>query len=140
MKPILAALGVPMLLLAACNMGGGGSSAPAAQAPISRPDANVPRGFDLYIGHGDVRELHVDHPTTGGTVISYSIIAEPREVIDHYERLSTAAGMHYAGRLDAGDQLSYDARNDNGSPRTMTVTATKKAEYTNVSLYFDVTR
>jgi hypothetical protein len=137
---LVALASLPVMVLSGCNIGG--SETPAQQQQrqqaLTRPDSNLPAGFDLYVGRGEVREFAVG--TQGeGKIISYSIIADPRDIVQHYERQATAAGMTYAGRVDGGENLSYDFTHRGATPHSMSVNTLKKGEYTNVSLYFDVT-
>lgn len=130
---------LPLLVLAACSPSGTGEDA-APKAAMSRPDPALPSGFTLYTAGGNILDYAATEPDTGGKVVTYSLIAPLDEVYRHYERESEAAGMTYAGRLNAGELLSYESRRSGpGVPRTFSATVLKKGQYTNVTLNFDVT-
>jgi hypothetical protein len=128
----------PLLLLAACGSSGTEDAAP--KQPVSRTDPALPAGFTVYLGTDGTREFAVSRPETGGLVATWTVIAEPEEVIRHYQRESLNAGMRYAGRLNGGEILSYEARRQGeGTPKTFSATVLRKGEYTNITLNFDVT-
>jgi hypothetical protein len=134
---------LPLLAVAAC-----GPSAPAdpvkaaeeQRAAMSIPDPRLPAGFAIYTAGGAIQELDVAEPETGGKVVTFSVVAPPQNILRFYEEQATAAGMSVAGRYNGGEVLSYEARKAEGEPRTFGATATRKGEYTNVVLNFDVTR
>lgn len=129
---------LPLLLVAAC--GPTQDEEPAPKVAMSRADPSLPPGFTLYTGGGDVLELASSEPETGGKVVTWSITGEAEEVIRHYQRESIAAGMRYAGRLNGGEILSYEARRPGeGTPQTFSATVLRKGQYTNITLNFDVT-
>jgi hypothetical protein len=130
---------LPLLLIAGCG-DTAGEDAAAPKAALSRTDAALPSGFTLYTGGRDIIGFSASEPETGGTVVTWSMIAEPGDVIRHYEAEALTAGLTYAGRLNGGEILSYEARRTGeGEPRTFSATVLKKGEYTNVTLNFDVT-
>ena len=133
---------VPLLVLTACEPSAPADPAKAAQqerAAMSVADPRLPTGFAIFTAGGDVQELDFSEPSTGGKIFSFSIIASPQSVVQFYEAQALAAGMTYDGRLNAGEVLSYEARKAEGEPKTFGATATRKGEYTNVTLMFDVT-
>ena len=134
---------VPLLILAACVPAAPADPVKAAQAQraaVSMPDPRLPAGFAIFTNGGEVQELDFAEPQTGGTIVSFSIIAPPQNILRFYEEQSTAVGMAVDGRYNGGEVLSYEARKAEGEPKTFGVTATRKGEYTNVVLNFDVTR
>ena len=129
---------LPLLLIAACGPTAGDE--PAPKQAVSRTDPALPAGFTVYLGSDGTREFTVSEPDTGGTVVTWAMIADPTEIIRHYEREALASGMTYAGKLNGGEIISYEARREGeGNPRTFSATVLRKGEYTNVTLNFDVT-
>lgn len=134
---------LPLLALAACNQTPEDPATVAreAVAAASRVDPRLPAGFPIYLGSGEgAREVTLMSPPTGGKIMTFSIVAKPLDVRQFYEDRATAAGMTIAGRMDAGEIVSVEARHEGGTPRTFGATALQKGEYTNVTLMFDVTR
>ncbi|MFM9978888.1 MAG: hypothetical protein ACKVOP_12705 [Sphingomonadaceae bacterium] len=135
---------VPLLILNACGPSAPADPVKAAQAEraaMSVADPRLPTGFSIFTGGGgDVQELDFAEPSTGGKIFSFSVIAPPQNILRFYEEQSTAVGMAVDGRYNGGEVLSYEARKAEGEPKTFGVTATRKGEYTNVVLNFDVTR
>lgn len=134
---------VPLLVLTACEPSAPADPAKAAQeerAATSIADPRLPDGFAIFTAGGDVQELDFSEPSTGGKIFSFSVIAPPQNILRFYEQQSTAVGMAVDGRYNGGEVLSYEARKAEGEPKTFGVTATRKGEYTNVVLNFDVTR
>ena len=130
---------LPLVMMAACSPSGGFED-PAPKVAMSRTDPALPAGFTLYTAGGNILDYSATEPETGGKVVTYSLIAPLDDVYRHYERESEAAGMTYAGRLNAGELLSYESRRSGeGVPHTFSATVLKKGEYTNVTLNFDVT-
>ncbi len=129
---------LPPMLVAACGPSASEDSAP--KVALSRADPALPAGFTLFTGGSDIVGYNASAPETGGTVVTWSMIAQPSDVIRHYETEALAAGLTYAGRLNGGEILSYEARRTGeGEPKTFSATVLKKGEYTNVTLNFDVT-
>ena len=140
-KSLLLAAAIPFALLAACGESQNPTKAAAEQhAAVSRPDERLPTGFTIFLGDSGAKEFTTMSPPTGGTIATFSVEAKPADVIAFYEREAQAAGMTYAGRMNGGDIMSYEARHDGGTPRTFSVTAHDKGPNTNVALSFDVTR
>jgi hypothetical protein len=107
---------------------------------MSRPDERLPAGFPIYMGTGDgAKEVALMEPPTGGKIMTFSIVARPMDVRNFYEERATAAGMTISGRLDAADIVSVEATKPGGTPHSFGATATRKGEFTNVTLMFDVT-
>lgn len=127
-----------LLVVAGCGQSVNDNAVP--KIAVSRSDPALPAGFTLYTGGGDIVGYTASEPETGGTVVTWSLVAQPNTVIRHYEAEALAAGLTYAGRLNGGEILSYEARrNGEGVPKTFSATVLKKGEYTNVTLNFDVT-
>ena len=137
---LLIAAAVPLALLAGCGDSQDPAKAAAAQhAAVSRPDPRLPQGFTIFLGDSGAKEFTIMSPPTGGKIATFSVEGKPADVIAFYEREAQAAGMTYAGRMNGGEILSYEARHDGGTPRTFSVTAHDKGANTNVTLSFDVT-
>ena len=135
-------LTLPAMLLCACGSEPGTSTRTATEtaATMSRPDDRLPSGFPIYMGTGDgAKEVTVMEPPTGGKIMTFSSVARPMDVRNFYEERAVAAGMTICGRLDAADIVSVDATKPGGPPHSFGATATRKGEFTNVTLMFDVT-
>ncbi len=140
--------GALAVALAACGSGGGGTPADPAKAAadrrasVSLTDPRMPANFPIYVGQtGQVREFQASDAIPGqpGRVISYSVIGRPDIIRDFYKDYAESVGMTVEGRVSSADFMSVDARRSGtGSPRTFSAMAVKKAEYTNVTLQFDV--
>lgn len=140
MTRLTAALAVPLLALAACS-GGDAEKKQADAPPVAVADERLPDGFTLYQGRQGAAEVQESSPQTGGKIITFSVNAPAEQIIRHYEREAEAAGLTYAGRLNAGEILSWEGRREGeGSPRTFGVTVLRKSEFSNVTLMFDVTQ
>ncbi len=130
-------------MLAGCNeRSASNQTAQRAQA-VSRADPRLPGGFPIYLGSaGQVRAFEVMETRQGGKIATFSVQAEPKDVIAFYETAARNAGLSYAGRFETDAQASYEARRTSGDarPRTFGATAQRKSEWANVTLMFDVTR
>jgi hypothetical protein len=139
MTRLLAVVAVPLFALAACS--GGEVEKQADARPVAVADERLPDGFTLYQVQQDALEVQESSPPTGGKIITFSVIAPAEQILRHYEREAEAAGLAYAGRLNAGEILSWEGRREGeGTPRTFGVTVLRKSEYSNVTLMFDVTQ
>jgi hypothetical protein len=121
---ILAAL-TPML--AACELGGGERpTAPPDTSELSSTiDPRLPEGFTLATGRGGARDLAVTGEAGGDQVITYATIGSPRIVTQFYRLEATAAGMTYAGQMDAGDMIATNFARATGAPRRLSARRTK---------------
>ena len=95
------------------------SSDPLSPRPLGRTDLQV---TPLCVGCAPLGDM----PDTFGYAVPEG---------QAHETLRAA----YAGRMNGGEILSYEARHDGGTPRTFSVTAHDKGANTNVTLSFDVT-
>jgi hypothetical protein len=139
MNRLTALFALPLFALAACS--GGEAEKKADVPPVAVADERLPDGFTLYQGQQGAIEVQESSPPTGGKIITFSVNAPAEQIVRHYEREAEAAGLAYAGRLNAGEILSWEGRREGeGSPRTFGVTALRKSEYSNVTLMFDVTQ
>jgi hypothetical protein len=125
--------------LSACELGGGERSMapPDTSELVSTDDPRLPEGFSLATGSGGVRDLAVSGEPGGDQVISYATIAPPRFITQFYRQEATAARMTYAGQMDAGDMIATNFARTEGAPRRLSVSASKKGEFTNISLTFN---
>ncbi len=140
MNRLFACAILPLILLSACDNAEPVKQAADRQAQTAQADPRLPAGFTLYHGAAAVLELDMTEPPTGGRIFTYSTDVPLNEVMAHYRREADASGMAYAGRMNGGEIMSYEARRaGEGSPRTFGATALRKGEYTNVTLMFDVT-
>ena len=139
MTRLTALFAVPLLALAACS--GGEAEKKADAPPVAVADERLPDGFTLYQGRQGAAEVQESSPPTGGKIVTFSVNAPAEQIVRHYEREAEAAGLTYAGRLNAGEILSWEGRREGeGSPRTFGVTVLRKSEFSNVTLMFDVTQ
>jgi hypothetical protein len=130
---------LPLALLAACSESAQ-TKATEQRIASTQVDKRLPAGFTIFHGGSTVRELAVVEPATGGKIVTFSIDAPLNEVMAHYRREADAAGLAYAGRMNGGEIMSYEARREGeGAPRKFGATALRKGEFTNVTLMFDVT-
>jgi hypothetical protein len=128
-------------LLAACDLGGAGERAEAEKSVAASIrgviDERLPDGFTLANGRGGIRDLSVS--TTGNvSVVAFATVASPRAIMTHYRREAEAAGMTYAGQMEAADMIATNYRRDNPRPRTLSVAALQKGAFTNVTLSFGI--
>ncbi len=140
-----ATCGVLALGLSACDLGGGGDRervvVPVDISGISAfADGRLPQGFTLANGRGGIRDLSVDATPNRSTVVAFATIAPPRAITAYYRREAEAAGMTYAGQMDAGDMLATNFRRADPYPRTFSVNASQRGAFTNVTLVFDLGR
>jgi hypothetical protein len=127
--------------LSACDLGGAGERAEAEREMAASlrgvADERLPDGFTLVNGRGGIRDLAIS--TEGNTIIaSFATIATPRAVTNHYRREAEAAGMTYAGQLEATDMISTNYQREDPRPRTLSASALQKGEFTNITLSFDI--
>jgi hypothetical protein len=130
-----------VLSLTACDLGGAGERAEAERQVAASirgiADERLPEGFTIANGRGDVRDLSVS--STGNTTIAaYATIGSPRAILQHYRREAEAAGMTYAGQMEAPDMIVTNYRRADPRPRTLSVAALQKGEFTNVTLSFGI--
>jgi hypothetical protein len=135
------ALSAGCLSVAACDLGGAGERANAERAVAASIRATahegLPAGFSLAAGRGGIRDLSVAD-NDGAVIAAFATIASPRAINDHYRREAEAAGMTFAGQMEASDMLVTNYRRDNPEPRSLSVSALQKGEFTNVTLSFGV--
>ncbi|MCC7394267.1 MAG: hypothetical protein IT553_05370 [Sphingomonadaceae bacterium] len=132
-----------MVLLAACQPSAPtdpAKAAASARAAQSRSDPRIPGGIPLFLGRtGQITEFEI-LDAGQGKIATYSVDARPWDIRDFYEAEGLARGYEVIGRVNGGLFQSVDMRRLNGAaPRTFSVMAVHKGEFTNVTLNFDVT-
>lgn len=126
-------------MLSACELGGGERTVapPDTSALAGTVDPRLPEGFSLATGEGGVRDLAVSGEPGGDQVITWATVGSPRIVTQFYRQEATAAGMTYAGQLDAGDMIATNFARTTGSPRRLSVSVTDEGAFMNISLTFN---
>ncbi len=135
----LVAIAMLMPAMAACDLGGGERpTAPPDTSDLSATvDPRLPTGFSLATGRGGVRDLAVSEAMDGVQVVTFATVGSPRIVTQFYRQQATAAGMTYAGQMDAGDMIATNFARTVGTPKRMSISVSDEGEFVNISLTFN---
>lgn len=131
-------LGAALLLPACDSPAFRGPADPVVEAGLTgAADERLPEGFTLANGQGGVRDLSISEENRV-TIAAFATVAPPRAIIAFYRSEAEAAGMTYAGRVDAADMITLRMAKADGDPYSIAITALRRGEFTNVTLMFNV--